>query len=36
MALNFPRLRAAFAAMALGLAVAGCGYNTIPTAEENA
>ena len=36
MALNFSRLRAAFAAMALGLAVAGCGYNTIPTAEENA
>ena len=36
MALNFSRLRAAFAALALGLSVAGCGYNTIPTAEENA
>ncbi len=36
MALNLSRLRAAFAAIALGLAVAGCGYNTIPTAEENA
>jgi LemA protein len=36
MAFNFSRLRAAFAALALGLSVAGCGYNTIPTAEENA
>ncbi|HMN71233.1 MAG TPA: LemA family protein [Rhodoblastus sp.] len=36
MALNLSRLRAAFAALALGLSVAGCGYNTIPTAEENA
>ena len=36
MALNFSRLRAAFAAALLGLSVAGCGYNTIPTAEENA
>jgi len=36
MALNFSRLRAVFAALALGLSVAGCGYNTIPTAEENA
>lgn len=36
MALNFSRLRAAFAALALGLSVAGCGYNTIPTAEETA
>jgi len=36
MAFNFSRLRAAFAALALGRSVAGCGYNTIPTAEENA
>ncbi|MFV0280510.1 MAG: LemA family protein [Rhodoblastus sp.] len=36
MALNFSRLRAAFAAIVVGLSVAGCGYNTIPTAEENA
>lgn len=36
MAFNFSRLRAALAALALGLSVAGCGYNTIPTAEENA
>jgi len=36
MSFNFSRLRAAFAALALGLSVAGCGYNTIPTAEENA
>ena len=33
---TFSRLRAIFAAAILGLAVAGCGYNTIPTAEENA
>ena len=36
MAFTFSRMRAAFAALALGLSVAGCGYNTIPTAEENA
>ena len=30
------RLRAVFAALVLGLSVAGCGYNTIPTAEEEA
>ena len=36
MALTLSRLRAAFAALALGLSVAGCGYNTIPTAEETA
>ncbi len=36
MAIVFSRLRAALAALALGLSVAGCGYNTIPTAEENA
>ena len=36
MAFNLSRMRAAFAALALGLSVAGCGYNTIPTAEENA
>ena len=36
MSFDFSRLRAAFAALALGLSVAGCGYNTIPTAEENA
>ena len=36
MAFKFSRMRAAFAALALGLSVAGCGYNTIPTAEENA
>jgi LemA protein len=33
---SLSRLRAVFAAMVLGLSVAGCGYNTIPTAEENA
>lgn len=36
MALNLSRLRAAFAALVVGLSVAGCGYNTIPTAEETA
>ncbi|MDE2362530.1 MAG: LemA family protein [Hyphomicrobiales bacterium] len=33
---NFSRLRAVFAAVLVGLSVAGCGYNEIPTAEENA
>jgi LemA protein len=34
--MRFSTLRAAFAAIVLGLAVAGCGYNTIPTLEEGA
>ena len=33
---SLSRLRAVFAAIVVGLSVAGCGYNTIPTAEENA
>ena len=33
---TFSRLRAFAAAVVVGLAVAGCGYNTIPTLEENA
>lgn len=36
MGLNFSRIRAVFLAAIVGLSVAGCGYNTIPTAEENA
>ncbi|MGA7656994.1 MAG: LemA family protein [Methylocella sp.] len=32
----FPRLRAFFAIALLGLSVSGCGYNTIPTLEEQA
>lgn len=32
----FPRLRAFFALALLGLSVSGCGYNTIPTLEEQA
>src|SRR5208283_728677 len=32
----FPRLRAFFALALLGLGVSGCGYNTIPTLEEQA
>ncbi|MGA3339842.1 MAG: LemA family protein [Methylocella sp.] len=32
----FPRLRAFFALVLLGLSVSGCGYNTIPTLEEQA
>ncbi len=32
----FRRARAALAVAALGVTLAGCGYNTIPTAEENA
>jgi len=31
-----PRIRAAFAAVLLGLVVSSCGYNTIPTLEEQA
>ncbi|MCI0597917.1 MAG: LemA family protein, partial [Beijerinckiaceae bacterium] len=31
-----PRLRAFFLAASLGLSVSGCGYNTIPTLEEQA
>ena len=31
---TFSRLRAMFAAVVVGLAVVGCGYNTIPTLEE--
>ncbi|MGO8798398.1 MAG: LemA family protein [Roseiarcus sp.] len=34
--LNLSRLRALAAAVVLGLSVAGCGYNTIPTEEEAA
>jgi len=33
---SFARVRAMFAVAMLGLAVAGCGYNTIPTDEEAA
>src|SRR6476469_9945449 len=33
---GFSRARALLCAMALGLLVAGCGYNTIPTLEERA
>jgi LemA protein len=33
---TLPRLRAFALAIGLGLMVAGCGYNTIPTAEEQA
>ncbi len=36
MNISFSRLRAVFAAALIGLTVAGCGYNTIPTLEENA
>ncbi len=36
MALSFSRLRAVAMAALVGLSLAGCGYNTIPTAEENA
>lgn len=34
--MRFSAIRAALAAVLLGLAVAGCGYNTIPTLEEGA
>lgn len=34
--IRFSALRAVFAAAFLGLAVAGCGYNSIPTLEEEA
>ncbi|MBK9081138.1 MAG: LemA family protein [Rhizobiales bacterium] len=34
--MRFSAVRAALAAIFLGLAVAGCGYNTIPTLEESA
>src|SRR3569623_1008702 len=33
---SLPRMRSLLAAVVLGLAVSGCGYNTIPTAEEQA
>jgi LemA protein len=36
MKISSSMLRATFAAILLGLAVSGCGYNTIPTAEEQA
>ena len=36
MNISFSRLRAVLAAALIGLTVAGCGYNTIPTLEENA
>jgi LemA protein len=36
MTLPMSRLRAVFAAVVLGLAVSACGYNTIPTYEEQA
>jgi LemA protein len=32
----FPRLGALFVVLALGIGLAGCGYNTIPTLEEQA
>src|SRR6201995_1906854 len=36
MTLSFSMIRAGLAAVLLGLLVSGCGYNTIPTAEEQA
>jgi LemA protein len=33
---SLPMMRSALAAVVFGLAVSGCGYNTIPTAEEQA
>jgi LemA protein len=36
MKISASMLRATFAAILLGLTVSGCGYNTIPTAEEQA
>jgi LemA protein len=33
---SLPRMRSLLAAVVLGVAVSGCGYNTIPTAEEQA
>ena len=36
MSVTFSRIRAAFAILALGLLVSACGYNNIPTLEENA
>jgi LemA protein len=36
MTISFSVIRATFAAVVLGLTVSACGYNTIPTAEEQA
>ena len=36
MAISMSRIRAVLAAVGLGLLVSGCGYNTIPTLEEQA
>jgi LemA protein len=36
MNISFSTIRATFAAVVLGLTVSACGYNTIPTAEEQA
>jgi LemA protein len=36
MPVSMPRVRAVFAALILGLTLSGCGYNTIPTLEEQA
>jgi len=36
MVISMSRIRAVFAAVVLGLAVSGCGYNNIPTYEEQA
>lgn len=36
MSTMFSRIRAAFAVVAIGLLVSGCGYNNIPTLEESA
>ena len=36
MSVTFSRIRAVFAVVALGLLVSACGYNNIPTLEENA
>jgi LemA protein len=36
MAISISRIRAVLAAVVLGLSVSGCGYNTIPTLEEQA
>src|SRR5437660_12376423 len=36
MVISMSRIRALFAAVVLGLAVSGCGYNNIPTYEQQA
>ena len=36
MVMSFSWMRSAFVAILLGLTVSACGYNSIPTAEEQA